>query len=156
VHLLRERELGFRNALTGNAKRCTKHKMLQTCDNILGCKEFFYDVYSSLNTCHSVIHGSLKQKYIDFLTYTEDTGYLIDMMYMFNIVKEYGDIYIEIRSCLDEEVKMTIDAKKIIPKLSVSLEEWEKLKEIRNWGALIRETCGNFMYMVGDFKESAY
>jgi len=42
----------------------------------------------------------------------------------------------------------------IIPKLSVSLEEWEKLKEIRNWGALIRETFGNFIYMVGDFKES--
>jgi len=51
---------------------------------------------------------------------------------------------------------MTIDAKKIIPKLSVSLEEeWEKLKEIRNWGALIRETYGNFIYAVGCFKESA-
>jgi len=52
---------------------------------------------------------------------------------------------------------MTIDAKKIIPKLSVSLEdeEWEKLKEIRNWGVLIRETYGNFIYAVGCFKESA-
>jgi len=46
--------------------------------------------------------------------------------------------------------------KKIIPKLSVSQDEkWEKLKEIRNWGELIRETCGNFIYAVGCFKESA-
>jgi len=134
VHLLRGRELGFRNALTGNAKRCTKHKMLQRCNNIIGCNELFYDdVYSSLDTCHSVIRGSLKQKYIDFWIHTENTVHLIDMMYMFNIVKEYDD-YIEVRSCLDEELKMTIDAKKIISKLSVSLEEWEKLKEIKKLG----------------------
>jgi len=112
--------------------------MLQTCDNITGCNELFYDdVYSSLDTCHSVIYGSLKQKYIDFWTYTGDTVHLIDMMYMFNTVKEYDDIYIEVRSCLDGKLKMTIDAKKIIPKLSVPLEEWEKFLKIRNWGALI-------------------
>jgi len=77
---------------------------------------------------------------------------------MFNIVKEYDDIYIEIRKNLDGELCMTIDAKKkIIPKLRVSLEdeEWKKLKEIRNWGALIRETYSNFIYVVGCFKESA-
>jgi len=64
------------------------------------------------------------------------------MIYMFNVVKEYDDICIEIRKNLDGELRMTIDAKKIIPKLRVSqeAEEWEKLKEIRNWGALIRET----------------
>jgi len=62
------------------------------------------------------------------------------MLYMFNIVEEYDNIYIEVRNCLDGELKMTIDAKKIIPKLSVPLEEWEKFKKIRNWGALIRET----------------
>jgi len=45
------------------------------------------------------------------------------MIYMFNIVKEYDDIYIVVRSYLDGEVRMTIDAKKIIPKLSVSLED---------------------------------
>jgi len=33
---------------------------------------------------------------------------------MFNVVKEYEDIYIEVRSCLDRELQMTIDAKKII------------------------------------------
>jgi len=50
---------------------------------------------------------------------------------MFNIVKECEDIYIEIRSCLDGELQMTIDAKKIIPKLSMSLEdkEWKKNKK---------------------------
>jgi len=131
VHLLRGRELGFRNALTGNVTtRCAKHKMLQTCENIIGCNELFDDdVYSSLDTCHSVICGSLKQKYIDFWTYTGDIVHLTHMMYMFNIVKENDDIYIEVRSCLDGEVCMTIDAKKIIPKLNVSLEEWEKLKK---------------------------
>jgi len=50
---------------------------------------------------------------------------------------------------------VTIDAKKIIPKLNVPLEEWEKLKKIRNWGALIRETYGNIMYEVDSFTDSA-
>jgi len=50
---------------------------------------------------------------------------------------------------------MTIDAKKIIPKLSVSLEdEWEKLKEIRNWGAIL-ETYDNIIDSVGWFIDSA-
>jgi len=51
--------------------------------------------------------------------------------YKFNIVKEYEDIYIEVRSCLDGELYMTIDAKKIIPRLSLPLEdeEWEKFKK---------------------------
>jgi len=50
---------------------------------------------------------------------------------------------------------MTIDAMKIIPKLSVLLEEWEKLKEIRNWGALIRETYSGIMWGVAGFIDSA-
>jgi len=49
---------------------------------------------------------------------------------------------------------MTIDAKKIIPKLSVPLEEWEKLKEIRNWGALILEPYGSIIDSVGWFTSS--
>jgi len=134
VHLLRGRELGFRNALTGNATtRCTKHKKLQTCDNIIGYNRLFYDdVYSFLGTCHSVIQGSCKQKYRDFWPHTKDAEYLT--IYMFNIVKEYDDTYIEVRKYFDGQVRMTINAKKIIPKLSVSLENdgWEKLKEIRN------------------------
>jgi len=137
VHLLRGRELGFRNALTGNVKtRCVKHKMLQTCDNMIGCNELFDDdVHSSLNTCYSVISGSLKQKYIDFWTYTGDIVHLTHVMFMFNIVKENDDIYIEVR-CLDGEgVGMTIDAMKIIPKLSASLEEWEKLKKNKKLGS---------------------
>jgi len=44
---------------------------------------------------------------------------------MFNIVKECEDIYIEVRSCSDGKLQMTIDAKKIIPKLSVPLEDEE-------------------------------
>jgi len=130
VHLLRGRELEFRNALTDNATtRCTKHKKLQTCDNIIGCNRLFYDnVYSSLGTCHGVIQESCKQKYRDFWLHTKDAEYL--KIYMFNIVKEYDDTYIEVRKYLDGEVCMTIDAKKIIPTLSVSLEDdgLEKLK----------------------------
>jgi len=64
VHLLRGRELGFRNALTRNAKWCTKHKMLRMCENINGCEDDFYDgVYSSLGTCHYVIRGSCDENY---------------------------------------------------------------------------------------------
>jgi len=156
VHLLRGRELGFRNVLTGNAKRCTKHKKLQTCDNIIGCNGFFYDrVYSSLDTCHSVIHITNTEKYTDYWTHTKHLVPLINMIYIFNIVKEYDGIYIEVRKYLDGELRMTIDAMKIIPKMNVSLEKWEKLKEIRNWGALIRETYGGIICIVGKFTDSA-
>jgi len=157
VHLLRGRELGSQNALTGNVTTwCTKHKKLQTCDNIIGCNKFFYDdVYSSLGTCHSVICGSHNQKYRQFWPHTKDGVHLIDIIYMFNIVKEYDDIYIEVRKYSDGELRMTIDAMKIIPKLSVPLEEWEKLKEIRNWGKLIRETYRGIMWGVAGFTDSA-
>jgi len=123
VHLCRGRELGFRNALTGNAKECTKHKILQTCDNINGCEDKFYDGVYSLGTCHYVIRGSREENYIE--SWPHITGRSIHMIYMFNIVKKYKDIYIEIRSCLDGKLQMTIDAKKIIPKLSVPLEDEE-------------------------------
>jgi len=143
--------------LTGNVTtRCIKHKKLQTCDNIIGCNRFFYDcVYLSLDTCHSVIRGSVKEKYRDFWTYTDAAKFLKDTLYIFNIVKEYDDIYIEVRKYLDGELCMTIDAMKIIPKLSVPLEEWEKLKEIRNWGKLIRETYSGIIWGVAGFTDSA-
>jgi len=75
---------------------------------------------------------------------------------MFNVVKEYEDIYIEVRSCLDGEIQMTIDTKKIIPKLRVPLEdeEWKKLKNMK-LGALIRETYDDIIISVGDFAASA-
>jgi len=59
VHLLRGRELGFRSALTGNAMtRCTKHKMLQMCDNMYDYNGIFYDrAYSYRATCHGTIRG---------------------------------------------------------------------------------------------------
>jgi len=162
VHLLRGKELGFRNVLTGNVTtQCTQHEMLQTCENIIGCNKLFYDnVYSFLDTCHSAIHGSCKQKYREFFPCTREAecvSYCINKTYIFNIVKEYDDIYIEVKKYLYEAVRMTIDAKKIIPKLSVSLEDdgWEKLKEIRNWGALILETYNNIIVAVGWFTDSA-
>jgi len=39
---------------------------------------------------------------------------LLYVIYMFNVVEECEDIYIKVRSCLDGELRMTIDAKKII------------------------------------------
>jgi len=135
VRLFCGKELGFRNALTGNVTRCAKHKMLQTYDHIIGYNRLFYDgIYSSLGICHSVIRGSCDKKYTDVWPHTKNVVHLIPMIYIFNVVKEYDDIYIEIRKNLDGELHMIIDAKKIISKLSVSLEdeEWEKLKEIRN------------------------
>jgi len=64
VHLLCGRELGFRNALTGNAKWCAKHKILQTCDNINDCDVYYDDcVYLYLATCHCVIRGFRDQNY---------------------------------------------------------------------------------------------
>jgi len=164
VHLLRGRELGFRNMLafeTDNAEvRCNMHEVWPTRDMIIGCNWRFYDdVYFFLHTCHGLIYGSCKQKYKRQLwscTWDAEYEYFhYNMVYKFNIVKEYDDIYIEVRKHLFGTLKMTIDAKKIIPKLSVSLEEWEKLKEIRNWGALIRETYGNIIRSVGWFTDSA-
>jgi len=50
----------------------------------------------------------------------------------------------------------TIDAKKIIPKLSVPLEdeEWEKLKK-KKLGALIRDAYANIIISVDEFTASA-
>jgi len=51
---------------------------------------------------------------------------------------------------------MTIDVKKIIPKLSVPVEDtkWEKLKNMK-WGTLIQETYDDIIISVGDFTEYA-
>jgi len=78
-----------------------------------------------------MIRGSHNENYKEFWPHTKAAVHLIDMIYMFNIVKEY-DIHIEVRKYLDGALKMTIDAKKIIPKLSVLLENEEKLKELKN------------------------
>jgi len=152
VHLLRGREFGFRNALTGNVTtRCTKHKMLQMCGNMYDCNGIFDDrVYSYLVICNCMIRGfhydegnyyededeegeerilvCLNKNYNEeeaeikrVASRIRDEVYIYDedeMMkflchpYKFKVVKEYDDIYIEIRSCLNGEVCMTIDAKK--------------------------------------------
>jgi len=72
MHLIRGRELGFWNTLTGNVKRCIKHKILQTCDNINSCDIYFDDcVYSYLATCYCVIRGFRDQNYCEFLSRTD-------------------------------------------------------------------------------------
>jgi len=143
VHLLRGRELGFRNALTGNVKtRCTKHKILQMCGDMYECNGVFDDrVYSYLVICNCMIRGfhydegnyykdededeeeEGERIFINLNNYTEDEikikrvarrirdeVFIYDedkMMkflfhpYKFKVVKEYDNIYIEVRSCLD-------------------------------------------------------
>jgi len=125
VHLLRGRELGARNALTGNVERCAKHKTLRTCGNMTDCNGFFDDrAYSYLVTCYDMIRGYLDRNY--YRNYNDeeereicgygpvDGEYVIHSChsYKFNIVKECEDIYIEVRGYLDGELYMTIDAKK--------------------------------------------
>jgi len=193
VHLLRGRELGFRNALTGNVTtRCAKHKMLQMCGNMYDCNGLFSErAYSYLITCYGmmrgfrngncndeemeIIHGfryvyeryhvkeeEEEEEEITSIRDEIDMDLLVDVMeplchpYKYNVVKEYDDIYIEVRSCLDGELKMTIDAKKIIHLLSVPLEdeEWEKLREKR-LGPLIGRYYWDIFDSVGVFSDSA-
>jgi len=95
MHLLCGRELGFRprelgNALTGNAKRCTKHKILQTCDNINGCDVYYDDcVYSYLATCHCVIRSFRDQNYSEFRSHTDVEEVFLYDTYMFNVIEGY-------------------------------------------------------------------
>jgi len=66
VHLLRGKELGFQNALTGNVTRCTKHKMLQMCGNMNDCNGLFDDrTYSYFTICHCTIRGFRDGNYIE-------------------------------------------------------------------------------------------
>jgi len=83
-----------------------------------------------------------KKKSATYFGYIQWTNFII---YIVHICSEYENIYIEVRSCFDGELQMTIDAKKIIPKLSVPLEdeEWEKLEK-KKLGALIRETWQHY------------
>jgi len=98
--------------------------------------------YSYLATCHCTIRGFRDGNYNEEeedeeLEEIRDNIYIDDdediillcRTYKFNVVKEYEDIYIEVRSSLDGELQMTIDAKKIILILGVPLkdDEWEKL-----------------------------
>jgi len=86
VHLFRGRELGARNALTGNVKWCTKHKILQTCDNINGCNSLYVDgIYSLLSTCHCVIRDTRDENYSEFRSreYVEDEITLLYETYIY-------------------------------------------------------------------------
>jgi len=155
MRLLRGRKLGFRNALTGNVKRCTKHKILQMCNNINGCDVLYDDcIYSYLATSHCVIRGFRDESYSEFRSRTDVKDVFLYNTHMFNVVEECEDIYIEIRNYLDGELQISIDVKAIIPKLSVPLKdkEWEELKNMK-WGALIKETYGDTIGPVDYFNE---
>jgi len=58
--------------------------------------------------------GSRDQNSSEFWLRTIVEDFYLYVTYTFNVVEEYKNIYIEIRSYLDKELQMTIDAKKII------------------------------------------
>jgi len=64
-------------------------------------------IYSYLATCHCVIRGFRDQNCSKFRSRTDVEDVFLYDTYMFNIVEECEDIYIEIRSYLDGELQMT-------------------------------------------------
>jgi len=81
-------------------------------------------IYIFLHAC--VIRGFRDQNYSEFRSRTNVKDVFLYDTYMFNVVKECEDIYIEIRNCLDGKFQMTIDAKTIIPKRLVTLENLQR------------------------------
>jgi len=72
------------------------------------------------------------------------------------LLKLSKDICIKVTDWTEGELQMTIDAKKIIPKLGMSLEnvEWKALKNVK-WGALIKETYDDIIKSVIHFNDIA-
>jgi len=161
VHLLRDREFGnwsYQNALNGNIKRCSKHRMWQACEND-GDHFNYYDHFNECRllffvTCQGAIHAINDALYNETTTHAHES---LQGLYILNVVKLTNDIYIEMRNLTEiDNLRMTIDVKKIIPKLSVPLEneEWEILQNMK-WGPLINETYDNIIDSVGYFTDSA-
>jgi len=157
VHLLRDRKFGnwsYQNALNGNIRRCSKHRMWQACEN--------HSVYDDhFNECRLLFfvmcQGAIRA--INDALYNETTTHAHESLrglYTLNVVKEYDDIYIEMRDLTDiDNFRMTIDVKKIIPKVpNVENEEWETLQNVK-WGPLINETYDDIIYSIGDLTDSA-
>jgi len=154
VHLLRGRELGFRNLFTDNIRQCSKHKRWQTreshnvYDNHFNeCRLLFFV------TCQGAIRAIVDELYNETVTHAHQS---LQGLYTLDVLKLTNDIYIEMRDVIEGDLKMVIDARKIISNLKVSLEdeEWETLENVK-WGPLIRETYGDVMDEVGKFTHSA-
>jgi len=158
VHLLRDREFGnwsYQNALNGNIKRCSKHRMWQACENDSAydhrfdeCRLLFFV------TCQGAIRAINDALYNETTTHAHES---FRGLYTLSVVKLTNDIYIEMRDLTEiDNLRMTIDVKKIISKLSVPLEneEWETLQNVK-WGPLIYETYDDIIDSVGYFTDSA-
>jgi len=154
VHLLRGRELGFRNLFTDNIIHCSKHKRWQTreshsvYDNHFNeCRLLFFA------TCQGVIRAIVDEPYYETMTHAHQS---LQGLYTLEILKLTNDIYIEMRDVREGDLEMVIDARKIISNLKVPLkdEERETLENLK-WGPLIRETYGDVMEEVGVFDYSA-
>jgi len=158
VHLLRGKELGnwsYQNALNGNIRRCSKHRTWQTRENY-GVYNYRFDECRLLFfvTCQGAICAVNDVLYNETTTHTHES---LRGLYTLNVVKERGDIYVEMRDLTDlDNLRMTIDVKKIIPKLSVPLEneEYETLENVK-WGPLIKEAYDDIIDSVGDLTDSA-
>jgi len=94
VHLLRGRELGFRNML-GNAKRCTKYRMWQTCENTgVYDRHFNESRLLFFVTCQGAIRVINDALYNETTTHAHET---LQNIYTLDVIKLSNDIYIEMR-----------------------------------------------------------
>jgi len=102
-------------------------------------------------TCQGAINDAL---YNETITHAHES---LRGLYTLNVVKLTNHIYIEMRDLTEiDNLRMTIDVKKIISKLSVPLEneEWKTLQNVK-WGPLINETYDDIIDSVGYFTDSA-
>jgi len=152
VHLLRDREFenwSYQNALNGNIKRCSKHRMWQACENDGAYDHRFNECRLLLFvTCQGAIRTINDALYNETTTHAHES---LQGLYTLNVVKLTNDIYIEMKDLTEiDNLRMTIDVKKIILKLSVPLEneEWETLQNVK-WGPLINETYDDIIDSIG-------
>jgi len=150
VHLLRGRELGFRNVFT-DIRQCSKHRRWQTCENH-GVYDHRFDECRLLYfvMCQGTIRAINDALYNETTTHAHES---IRGIYILNVVKLINDIYIEIRDLTEiDNLRMTIDARKIISNLDIPLEneEWETLQNMK-WGPLINKTYDDIIDLVDYF-----
>jgi len=136
VHLYRDKEFGYRNALTGNIRRCSKHRRGRHAKISI----FMIDILMNVD-CYSLlraIRAINDVPYNETTTHTQRdfTGKYIYILriYILNVIKLSKDIYIEAKDWAERDnLQMTIDARKIISNLDMPLEnvKWEALQNVK-------------------------
>jgi len=95
VHLLRGRELGFRNVFTDKIRQCSKHRRWQTCENI-GVYDHRFNECRLLYfvTCQGAIRAINDRLYNKTTTHAHES---LQSIYTLHVIKLSNDIYIEMR-----------------------------------------------------------